>query len=339
MNEFLSSFAPAVFNGMLGSVQNAQNLANTREAQERANQFASMMMQRAYDMNSPSSQVKSFMDAGMNPNLVSGQSFIGATAPQNQGIPNYSQQSPWQLPTDDVSAVAQKRAGAKLANEQALSENSLRAGNIRLQDSLWKFQLSQFRLNDAQTAFVSKDLFRLDETIRQIRQQARLYEEQWKYQRSQNEWFPKVTKAQVDNIISSTAQNYAQRQYLQANAGYLVQMAIGQNLQNSFYRQTWNERKTQLWRDLKIQGLQIGLMSTQNGITEFNFGQLKTFGQFERALGVANSILDVVRKIQQVNPIRQQIELGGSVLKFLNPLGQSSSMGLTYPNASSSFSW
>lgn len=356
MGAFLTAFAPAVLNGALGMLQNRANVQATRDAQAQANAFAERMMHEAYDMNSPSRQVQEFERAGMNPNLITGSSFVGATAPQNQGLPNYSQQSPWNLPTDDVSAIAQKRAGARLANEQALSEKALRGGNVRLQNAQYDYTVSNTALNKRNADYISKQMFNIDETIQEIRTRRRLFEQQIEGQRKQNAllgeqvegqklqnfFYPRITARQIDRLISQTANDYASVNFLRANANLLVQNAVGVELQNSFYRQTWDERKHNLRVQNALQGAHLKLIQGQDGMLRFQFGQLKDFDSLERWLRVGNSAVQFMQGIQSLNPIDKQLERAGKVGNLLSPYGDlspspSSSGGL--PNASTSYTW
>lgn len=99
------SLLSSIANGLFGSSSDSANRDFYREMQQQANEFARSERLDVQQYNSPQNQLRLYSQAGMNPNLLSGQQFVPTTAMNNQSVSPPQAQPRWQFDNLGTSVI------------------------------------------------------------------------------------------------------------------------------------------------------------------------------------------------------------------------------------------
>lgn len=333
----ISAPVVSILNTIGARKQNRENMAFQAQQQQIANDFASREAEKARNYNSPAHQLQLYQDAGMNPNLISGEDFVPTQSVQNQSVPNYSQPSPMQLESPDIGTLLQQRAQSKLLNEQSLSEKTMRGPNVRLADANFDYIVENTNHTREDIKMLSKKMYEIDETVKLIQEQVKYYNSlvnnvnadtsvkesqvDLNNELAKNEEYKRTTfyPMQLRQMASQIAVNTAQRSFLLANAKYFGQMARSVMFQNDVNQ----ANKTYILQMPKLSYFQnlhsLHLTLTQEGMMKFQFGQLRSYSDLERMLNLASGSVNMLNGLFHLDPFSQtfdRLQKVGSLIPF-----------------------
>lgn len=332
---------PSVVNGFSQLFTNKSNLKNYNAAQERANAFARSERIAAQNYNSLENQFGQMARVGMNPNLLTGQSFVASSPVPNQSVSPPLNTAP-AMPAETLSQAALNSSSAQSQHEQAITTKELRAGLIKQQNAELAFTVANTDNAKAQLPAIQKQTDLMQTTINQmiqsiIESDARTQntrEDTARMRELRGTW-KREADAKFNNIVSSTAVNSAQRQMLLANKEQILALAEQLRFQNDINNATRNSQILFKLGERTEQKVRIQNAITSGNMLRFQFGQMKTYSEFERVLGDVSSSLNVVNQLIELSPY----ERAKKDLKDLLPFSTSSPSTEPLPNPYNSGGW
>lgn len=193
--------------------ENYLTQANMRE-QARLNQQA---IDKQNEYNSPQSQMQRFQQAGLNPDLIYGQSNEGYSG-------NVSTDAPPSPHGDPVQAVINQRlAESQIAvNDSVVTKNLADAGYHDAGADYFKRKVQAQdivdELNRANAGRLRKDTERMDTDIENMRKQGEILSEDLVRKKMENEHYEERLKAELDKMASDMRLNEAQANKFKADA-------------------------------------------------------------------------------------------------------------------------
>lgn len=299
---------PSVVNGVSQLFTNKSNQKNYNAAQERANAFARSERIATQNYNSLENQFGQMARVGMNPNLLTGQSFVASTPVPNQSVAPPLNTAP-SMPAETLSQAALNSASAQSQREQAITTKELRSGLIRQQNAEFDFTVANTDNAKASLPAIQKQTDLIQTTIddmvqRIIESDARTQntrEESAKMRELRGTW-KREADARFNNIVSSTAVNGAQRQMLLANKEQILALAEQLRFQNDFNNATRNSQILFKLGERTEQKVRIQNAISQGNILRFQFGQMEKYSDFERVLSNTSATLNVVNQLIDLSP-------------------------------------
>lgn len=316
--QVLSAAIPSVVNGISQMKTNADNQENYIAAQSRANEFAKSERLAAQKYNSLESQFAQMANVGMNPNLLTGQSFEPTSAVPNQSVaPPLNQ--PIQLPSETLTQAALNKANERKANEEAITTDAIRDNLVKTQGAEYEFKVKEKEAKE-QDIVNAKKQFEVLETTRlnivqsMIESDARtqnIREETAKLRELKGTWRRDADK-NFERIVSEIATNKAQAAELMAAKAQLIALAEQLREDTSFKRDTHDARVKQqnnttnkVFWDAQGAHITADNLRTQGQISQWQLGQYETYGDLNATLGLVNGGLQVVDKLIQLHPATQ----------------------------------
>lgn len=339
----ISSAFSSVANGLLGQSINEDNQYNYSLAQEKANAFARSERLAAQAYNSPLHQLQLYSQAGMNPNLLTGQQFVPTSAVNNQAVSPPVAQSPWQINPITAQDFA--------LSAQALTTDALRNGMVKLQNAQVDFTIANRHLTEQQAVNLRKDLDRLQSTIDQMNASIRLMSEQGLLARAQRfnlnaqeestrldtSWKPRINRSMLNETASRIGLNHAQVTAIYENLPIVREQARSLQFQNDLNKANklylYRLPKQQYWSNQAS----ISAQRLQNGMMEIRLQGMKDYYGVNQALGCANLIFTTINSAYTASPQQRAIDNFSKVMPFT---GSSPSPVVESPmQFNSSYSW
>ena len=336
MNPLITTMVPTVFNAGMQMFQNNTNYRRYLEAQERANQFAREERIAAQNYNSLENQYAQMQRVGMNPNLLQGQDFLSTQPVTNQPV-NPSQGIAPQMPVDSIAQSELASSQAKNIDAQTITEDLLR-------DMRYKLGQSEIVLNSSNTDVATQSSLKLaqerlnlgrsfhnllleaNEIVSRTKvNQATLgsISAQTEGQQISNRFAPMLSRATYNKIVSDAAVNYANVNLMRENARQIQEFTRGLRFDNNFKSYTFGDRLRLFRLGVEKERIGVDIMRTQNSMLKFQFGQMKTYDDWKQSLGIANDAIQVIKGLQDINPIDNYIDKnlnrGLNVLHSVSP--------------------
>ena len=314
--DILSTLIPTVLNGGMQLLQNKQNYNNYLDAQLRANEFAREERIAAQNYNSLENQYAQMQRVGMNPNLLQGQDFLSTSPVSNQSV-NPPQGIAPQMPVDSLSQ-------SKLANSQSRNIDAKTITEDLFRDLRYKLGESEIVLNWSNTDMAKQSSLKLAQErltlgrsfhnllleANEIVSRTKLNQAsasslaaQTEGQRISNSYAPMLSKATYNKIVSDSVANYANAEFMRSNSRQIQEFTKGLRLDNRFKFQTYDDRLRLFKVGLNKERIGVEIMRTNNGMLKFQFGQLKTYDDWQKSLGIALDAVKVIQGIQDAHPL------------------------------------
>lgn len=336
---------PSVVNGISQLFTNKSNQRNYEAAQERANAFARSERLQTQAYNSLENQFGQMARVGMNPNLLTGQSFVASSPMSNQPVSPPLNTAPT-MPSETLSQAAFNSASAENQRESAVTTKELRSGLIRQQNAEYDFTVANTANTRASLPAIQKQTDLIDTTIndmvqRIIESDARtqnIREDTARMRELRGTW-RRDADAKFNNIVSSTAVNGAQRQMLLANKQQILALAEQLRFQNDINNATRNSQILFKLGERTEQKVRIQNAITSGNMLRFQFGQMKTYSEFERVLGDVSSTLNVVNQLIELSPYERAKKDLKDLLPFSNSSPSTEPLQTPYGSGGFSSSW
>lgn len=337
-----ASAVPSVVNGISSFLTNKSNQSNYNAAQERANAFARHERQMSQAYNSLENQYAQMARVGMNPNLLSGQSFQATSPVNNQPVSPPLNVAP-QMPSETISQAALNSASARNQNENAISVRDLRAGYIRQQDADYEFVVANTARARAELPSIQKQVDVINATLDQMSQniaesKQRVLESDARTQntreetaklREQKGTWKRLADAQYNDLVSKVAVNSAQRSFLLANKDNIIQLTEQLKFQNRVNEATYPAIVKLKFGEIGEQSVRVTAGDLQNGIMRFNLGQMQNYGEIRNVMGLLSTGLQLSNQLLELTPY----ERAKKDLKDFLPFSNNSPSIQSLPNA------
>lgn len=326
----LTTLIPTFFNTGMQLLQNNANSSQYRDAQERANQFAREERIAAQNYNSLENQFAQMQRVGMNPNLLQGQDFLSTSPVSNQSV-NPPQGIAPQMPIDSLSQSKLANSQSRNIDAQTITEDLLRDMRYKLGESEivlnWantdvakqsSLNLAQVRLNLGRT--FHNLLLEANEIVSRTKvnqASAASLAAQTEGQRISNSYAPMLSKATYNKIVSDSVANYANADLMRSNSLQIQEFTKGLRLDNRFKFQTYNDRLRLFKVGLNKERIGVEIMRTNNGMLKFQFGQMRTYDDWQKSLGIALDAVNVIKGIQDAHPLNPSNNWG---LKYFDSM-------------------
>lgn len=208
--------------GIIQMVQNELNNAHTRSNMRLQAQLNQEAIDRQNEYNSPAAQMQRFKDAGLNPDLIYGQSNEGTQGMVSTDAPAVSGPSPIQAAINARLAESQIKL-----NESAAARNFSQAGNSDAgAEFLRRRTKSQDiidQLTEANAGKVRKEMDQVVQAIENMKKQGELLGLDAVRKRMENDNYEAKMKAELDKIASEIGLNQAQAAKFKAEAWSIYQ--------------------------------------------------------------------------------------------------------------------
>lgn len=339
----LETLIPTLFNAGSQLLQNQSNLSNYNAVQERSNQFAREERIAAQNYNSLENQYAQIQRVGMNPNLLQGQDFLSTTPVSNQPVSPPQGIAP-QMPVDSLAQSELANSQSRNIDAQTITEDLLRDMRYKLGESEivlnWSntdmakqssLKLAQERLNLGRS--FHNLLLEANEIVSRTKvNQATLgsISAQTEGQQISNRFAPLLSRATYNKILSDAAVNYENVNLMRTNELHIQEFTRGLRFDNNFKSFTFPDRLRLYRLGVGKERIGVDIMRTQNGMLKFQFGQMKTYDDWKQSLGIANDAIQVIKGLQDINPIDKNINRGLNILHSVSPM-------LGTPSAPSTF--
>ena len=325
-----TTLIPTAFNTAMQLQMNEQNTENYFKAQQLANQFAREERIAAQNYNSLENQFAQMQRVGMNPNLLQGQDFLSTSPVSNQSV-NPPQGIAPQMPVDSLSQSKLANSQSRNIDAQTITEDLFRNLRYKLGESEimlnWsntdvakesRLKLAQERLNLGRSFY--NLLLEANEIVSRTKvnqASASSLAAQTEGQRISNSYAPMLSKATYNKIVSDSVANYANAALMRANSLQIQEFTRGLRLDNRFKFQTYGDRLRLFKVGLEKERIGVEIMRTNNGMLKFQFGQMKTYDDWQKSLGIALDVVNVIKGIQDVHPLNPKNNWG---LKYFDSM-------------------
>lgn len=342
---------PSVVNGLSSIFTNKSNQDNYVAAQERANQFAREERLATQRYNSLENQYAQMANVGMNPNLLTGQSFEASSPMPNQSVAPPLNQAP-AVPAEPLTQAALNLANKGKTEAETITIDAIRDNLVKTQGAEYEFKVAQKNVEEATLKNTQKQ-FEVLETTRQnlvqsiIESDARtqnIREDTAKLRELKGTWRREADK-NFERIVSEIATNKAQAAQLLASRVQLIALAEQARENTSFLRDTHDSRvKQQNYTTNKVYWDALGAKITSDNLTtagkisQWQLGQYETYGDLNNTLDLVNGGLQVVDKLIQLHPATQLKKDVQNMIPFANGADPSISTPYNSGNWSPSFS-
>lgn len=315
----MEAIAPNLVSGVanFGSslITNYFNRKAAASAQQKANEFAQAERMAAQRYNSLENQFAQMSHVGMNPNLLTGESFNTSQPVGNQPFSTPEMQTP-QFPLETTSQAVKNLAEGKKSNAEALTIDELRDGQKKYQDAQITWTIADKDLKEAQTNEANKRMEMIPTQIESLKQtilesDARtqnIREDTAKMRASKDLW-RKMAEKQYDALVKDIAKTDAERQFFIAQKGYYLTQAENVKFNTEMNRRQfplllksayWDNEAKQ-YRASQEQ-VRLNIFKTQNALSQLELGNYETFGSFERGLGVASQGIQLLDQLISISP-------------------------------------
>lgn len=322
----LELLVPTITNFISQGLINKQNQRNYIDAQNRANQFARSEREMAQQYNSLENQYAQMANVGLNPNLMNGQMFQATLPVSNQSVMPPQEIAP-QMPVDSLAQSNLAKSQSQLLDAERFTEDLLRNNKLVMSNATIMNAWAENDKIKAETNFTeeeTRNLVRLsnqiDATCKEISARTSLIESQTKGQDISNQYAPSLSRAQYHRLVQDTATSAAQASFLMANKENIEALAFGQRQQNKLFHDTYQNRVHLLQYEDETKKAGISIARTSRDMFTFKLGQCKTYDDYHQMLELGNSAMDLIKKVQDSNPIERQMETGRKTLgTFVSP--------------------
>lgn len=341
MNPLFTTLIPTVFNSGMQILQNDANYDRYSEAQERANQFAREERIAAQNYNSLENQFAQMQRVGMNPNLIQGQDFLSTTPVANQSV-NPPQGIAPQMPVDSLAQSELEHSQSRNIDAQTITEDLLRDLRYKLGESEIVLNWSNTDMAKQSSLKLAQERLNLGRSFHNLLLEANEIVSRTKVnkatessisaqtegQRITNRYAPMLSRATYNKIVSDAAVNYENANLMRANERQIQEFTRGLRFDNNFKSYTFGDRLRLYRLGVGKERLGVDIMRTQNGMIKFQFGQMKTYDDWKQSIGIANDAIQVIKGLQDINPIKQQTDRAFQL--FDSMVGSPYSVGATF---------
>lgn len=344
-NQLASAAVPSLVNGVSQIFTNKSNQNNYNAAQDRANAFARSERIATQNYNSLENQFGQMARVGMNPNLLTGQSFVASSPVPNQSVSPPLNTAP-AMPAETLTQAALNSASAENQRETAITTRDLRAGQIKQQNAELNFTVANTENAKAQLPSIQKQVDVIETTLADMRQRViesdartqNVREDTAKMRELRGTWRRQAEK-QIDEIISRISVNAAQRSQLMANREHILALAEGVKFQNKLNEDTRSTLVDLRLGERKEQKVRITAGMLNNSFTRFQLGNYKNYGELEKILGVTSSALQVANQLLDLTPAERIKKDLKDFLPFSNNSPSTEPLQTPYGSGGFSSSW